>query len=179
MASIITITGDLGSGKSTVSEILCKRLGYSYIYTGKIQREIAERYDMTTLELNRYSETHPEIDAEIDATFLALGEQSDLVVDSRMAWHFIPNSFKVYLATDLMVAAQRISGDMARKNEKYVTLEDAAAQIQARKISENKRYLDLYGVDCADFANFDLIVNTSDFSPEEVADIIIREYSQL
>ena len=49
MAKIITITGDLGSGKSTVSNVLIDRLNYDYIYTGKIQREIAERYKMTTL----------------------------------------------------------------------------------------------------------------------------------
>ena len=177
MAKIISITGDLGSGKSTVSDILCKQLNYEYIYTGKIQREIALRYNMTTLELNKYSETHPEIDEEIDSTFKSLNESSDLLVDSRLAWFFIPQSFKVFLKTDLIVSANRISGDDKRKNEKYSSTEDAVNKIAARKASENKRYIELYGADCSDLSNFNLVVDTSFITPEQVAEIILAEYN--
>ena len=176
MAKIITLTGDLGSGKSTVSKILIERLGYEYVYTGKIQREIAERYRMSTLELNRYAETHPEIDEEIDATFKALRDAARLIVDSRLAWFFIPNSFKAYLTVDIEVAADRISNDRQRKNERYVSKEDAIRDIMARKISENKRYLELYGADCSDMSNFDLVVDTSQMTPEEVAEKIVSVY---
>ena len=177
MAKIISITGDLGSGKSTVSNVLREKLNYEYIYTGKIQREIANRYQMTTLELNKYSETHPEVDEEIDATFKALNDSTDLIVDSRLAWFFIPKSFKVYLKTDIMVAANRISNDIQRKNEKYVSVEEAAQDIIARKTSENKRYMELYGADCSDLSNFDLIIDTSFITPEKIADTIIAEYN--
>ena len=174
---IITITGDLGSGKSTVSTILCKRLKYAYIYTGNIQRDIANRYNMTTFELNKYAETHPEIDDEIDATFKSLNTSSHLIVDSRLAWFFIPESFKVFLKTDLIVSAHRISDDKRRENEKYLSLEDAADKIAARKESENKRYMELYEVNCADLSNFNLVIDTSFISPENVADMILEEYS--
>jgi cytidylate kinase len=176
-AKIISITGDLGSGKSTVSNILCKQLNYEYIYTGKIQREIALRYNMTTLELNKYSETHPEIDEEIDSTFKSLNESSDLIVDSRLAWFFIPLSFKVFLKTDLAVSANRISGDNQRKNEKYLSKEEAINKIAARKASENKRYMELYGADCSDLSNFNLIVDTSFATPEQVAETILAKYN--
>ena len=95
MANIITITGDLGSGKSTVAKLLQERLNYDYIYTGKIQRMIADRYNMSTVELNKYAETHPEIDAEIDSTFKSLNNSTNLIVDSRMAWFFLPHAFKI------------------------------------------------------------------------------------
>ena len=177
MAKIISITGDLGSGKSTVSHLLCGRLQYDYIYTGNIQREIAKRYNMTTLELNKYSETHPEIDEEIDATFKSLNESTDLVVDSRLAWFFIPKSFKVFLKTDLAVSAQRISSDKWRQTENYTSQDEAIEKIVARKESEIKRYMNLYGVNCCDLANFDLVIDTSYITPEKVADTIIAEYS--
>jgi len=176
MAKIITITGDLGSGKSTVSNILQNRLYYDYIYTGKIQREIANRYQMTTLELNRYAETHPEIDEEIDATFKALNDSNELIVDSRLAWFFIQKSYKVYLKTSVAVAANRISNDRKRKNEKYLSKEEAIRDIISRKESENKRYLELYGVDCSDLSNFDLMIDTTFITPEKVADIILAGY---
>ena len=177
MTKIISITGDLGSGKSTVSDILCKRLNYEYIYTGKIQREIANRYNMTTLELNKYSETHPEIDDEIDSTFKSLNESTNLIVDSRLAWFFIPKSFKVFLKTDLTVSANRISCDNQRKSEKYLSKEEAINKIIARKTSENKRYMELYGADCSDLSNFNLVVDTSFITPEQVAEIILAEYN--
>jgi len=176
MTKIITLTGDLGSGKSTVSKILTERLNYDYVYTGKIQREIANRYQMSTLELNQYAETHPEIDEEIDATFKALNDSTDLIVDSRLAWFFIPNSFKVYLTCDINVAANRISNDRQRKSEQYVSQEEAIRNIIARKESENKRYMELYGADCSDLSNFDLVIDSSFITPEEVAGTIIAGY---
>ena len=176
-AKIITITGDLGSGKTTVSNLLCERLLYGYVYTGKIQREIANRYNMTTLELNHYAETHPEIDEEIDATFKSLNDSTDLIVDSRLAWFFIPGSFKIFLKTDLIVSANRISGDHQRKNEKYSSGEEAINNIIARKDSENKRYMDLYGVDCSDLSNYDLVIDTSFITPGKTADMIIAGYN--
>jgi len=179
MSTIITITGDLGSGKSTVSKLLQERLNYDYIYTGKIQRMIAERNNMTTMELNKYSETHPEIDREIDSTFQSLNNSSHLIVDSRMAWFFIPQSFKVYLETDLMVAINRISADSQRINECYSSKEEAAHQITARKESENKRYMELYGVDSTDLSHFDLVIDTSTISPEQVAEKIITEHNKI
>ena len=42
-------------------------MGFEIYSTGKVQREIAQRYGMTTLEFNEYAETHLEIDDEIDA----------------------------------------------------------------------------------------------------------------
>ena len=176
MANIISITGDLGSGKSTVSNLLCSRLNYDYIYTGKIQREIANRYNMTTLELNKYAETHPEIDEEIDSTFKSLNDSTDLIVDSRLAWFFIPKSFKVFLKTEVEVAANRISTDMQRKNESYTSKEEAVHKILARKESEDKRYMELYGANCSNLSNFDLVIDTSYITPEEVADVILAEY---
>jgi cytidylate kinase len=176
MLKIITLTGDLGSGKSTVSKILCERLNYDYIYTGKIQREIAGRYRMTTLELNQYAETHPEIDEEIDATFQSLNHSTDLIVDSRLAWFFIPESFKVFLKTDIKIAVRRIIDDHQRQNEKYSSEEEAANDIAARKASENKRYMELYGADCSDLSNFNLVIDTSFITPEEVAGMIMSGY---
>ena len=178
MSNIISLTGDLGSGKSTVSAILCETLGYKYVYTGQIQRKIAERYGMTTNELNRYAETHPEIDEEIDSTFKALNDAENLIVDSRLAWFFIPSSFKVFLKTNLEESIRRISGDKQRLNENYTSFQEAAKEIVARKESEVKRYQQYYGVNCLELANYNLIVDTSNIPPKQVADIILENFEK-
>lgn len=173
----ITITGDLGSGKSAVSKILLQQLGFEIYSTGKVQRELAQRYGMSTLELNQYAETHPEIDDEIDGVFVQLSQRPEgLIVDSRMAWHFMPNSFKVYLMVPVEVAAQRIMNDSTRKRELYSSLEQAVDKLKARKSSENRRFLDKYNADCTRPGNFDLAVNTANLLPEQVAGIIVAAF---
>ena len=170
----ITITGDLGSGKSAVSKVLQARLNYEIYSTGKAQRKLAAEMGMTTLELNQYAETHPEIDDRIDGVFKDLNHQPEgHIVDSRMAWHFMPVSFKVFLMVPVETAAQRIMGDGSRKHEKYQDLDHAVRDLKARKQSENVRFLEKYQVDCTDPGNFDLAINTARISPEQVADIII------
>jgi len=173
----ITITGDLGSGKSAVSRLLKEALGYPIYSTGAIQREIAAKHGMTTLELNRYAETHREIDDEIDDFSRNLGRRDEgVIVDSRLAWHFIPNSFKVYLAVDIDEAVRRIMGHDRGAAERYADAATAKRDIEARKKSENDRFLELYGLDCDDMTNFDLVVDTTDKSPEQVCDAILTGY---
>jgi cytidylate kinase len=178
MAKIITLTGDLGSGKSTVSAILKKELGFGYIYTGDILRRIAERHKMSVLELNKYAETHPEIDEEVDNTFKNLADAENLIIDSRLAWHFLPDSFKVFLTVHPNVAAARVFEDTMRSNEKYSSKEEALTYLNNRKQSELKRYRYLYGIDYTDVNNYDIIVDTSDITPEEVAEEILNGYTR-
>ncbi len=171
----ITITGDLGSGKSAVSKILCDRTGFEYVSTGRIQRHLAQELGLDTLEMNRRADTDPGIDQRIDSIFIDLGKDpKGYIVDSRMAWFFLPVSFKVYLRTDVAVAAERILNDPHRKSEEYETKEEAIEKILARKRSENARFLAKYGADGTKMDNFDLVVDTTHKTPEEVAAIILN-----
>ena len=172
----ISLAGDLGSGKSTVGKILGERLGAQLYSTGTIQRAIAEEMGMTTLELNRYSETHPEIDAKIDDGLRALErEDKNFIIDSRMAWHFVPSSFSVYMMTEPVISATRIL-NAGRSSEPFKTVEEAVQSIAARRASEAQRYLQLYGVHIKQLDNYDYVIDTSFVSPETVADRIERHY---
>ena len=109
MKDKISLAGDLGSGKSTLSKILTERLGMEYYSTGTICREVATRHGISVGEMNKYMETHPELDHEIDDGLSALSEvDRPLLIDSRMAWHFTKGTFRVYLSTDLLTSAARI-----------------------------------------------------------------------
>lgn len=175
----ITITGDLGSGKSAVSRLLCARTGFQYISTGRIQRQLAEEMGIDTLEMNRRADIDPGIDEKIDSVFVELGKSPEhYIVDSRMAWHFLPGSFKVYLRADVRVAAERILGDPTRNSEQYQSLEEAVEKITARKASENARFLMKYGADCTNMANFDLVVDTTCRTPEEVCGLILESLQE-
>ncbi len=176
---IITITGDIGSGKSVVGRALSTRLGFDFFSTGFMQRTIAERRGMSTLQLNAHSEGDPGVDHEIDHYSVELGRTQDrFVLDSRLAWHFIPHSFKVYLAVDSLVAAERIFADKGRRGESYATVAQAHQAIVDRRKSELSRFESLYHLDCGDLGHFDLVINTANLTPEAVADQIAGAFEQ-
>ncbi len=178
MKDKISLAGDLGSGKSTVADILIERLGAEYYSTGALVRSIAAKHGMSVVELNVYMETHPEIDHEIDDGLRELSTVDKLlVIDSRMAWHFTEGTFKVYLSVDPETSALRIM-NANRIGEHAATLEETVKETKARRESEKKRYMTQYGVDIKDLANYSLVVDTSHATPSEVAEIIIESFEK-
>ena len=178
MKDKISLAGDLGSGKSTVSKILINSLGAEYYSTGAIVRSVAEKRGMSVVELNVYMETHPEIDYEIDDGLKELSEVDKLlIIDSRMAWHFTRGTFKVYLSTDVYTSAYRIM-NANRAGEHAATLEDTVNDTRARRESEKKRYMTQYGVDIKDLMNYDVVVDTTTATPDEVAECIASAFSR-
>lgn len=169
MKHIITISGDIGGGKSAVARCLEKILGYAVIGTGSIQREIAKSRGMTTLELNQLSITDPSIDEEIDGFVINLGKtREQVIVDSRLAWNFIPDSFKAFLIVDPWVGAQRVFGD-ARAEEQNPSLKKTLDNNRQRQQLEKERFKRLYNVNFKDFRNYDAVIDTSYSPPEAIA----------
>ena len=176
MARIITITGDLGSGKSTVAKSLASRLGFNSYSTGKVQREIARKRNITTLQLNELSEKDPSIDEEIDSVFISLkNDNEDLVVDSRMAWFFLPSSYKVKLVVSDTEASRRVMNDKERKSESLDNINEVLINLRKRKSSEIRRFKAIYHADLENNENFDLIVDTGSVSPDEIVELITAQ----
>jgi predicted cytidylate kinase len=167
----VTISGDLGSGKSSVAEVLAGRLGYRVVSTGAIQRGIAAELGLSTLEANLRAEADRSIDDRIDSVTRSMGGQSGegIVFDSRMAWHFVPDAFKVRLAADPWVAAERVLGRGPGAVEGYGSLDEAFDAIMRRSASEVRRFRARYGVDITRLGNFDLVLDTSSLGIEDCA----------
>jgi len=175
----ITIAGDLGSGKSTVAKLIAKEKKFNTYSTGDIQRNIASQHNMSTLELNEYMKTHPEIDGEIDNYTKELNTAKEsFILDSRMAWFFIPDSFKLYLKVQSRIAANRVYKDQIRVSEKYKDIDAAEELILRRKEIENERFKKLYNVSCNDLDNYNFIIDTSYAAPEELSKIIINQFEK-
>lgn len=173
----ISLAGDLGSGKSTVGAILKEQFDAEVVSIGKIQRKMAAELGMDTCEFNRYQETHPEFDKILDGK-LAEYEKKDgnFIFDSRMAWHFAPSAYSVYLKCDIEEAARRVN-TARRRDESYSCDAEAMEKLKLRREREKKRYFDFYGVDITDMSNYDLVVDTTDKTPEQVAEAIVAAYT--
>ena len=166
MKNIIVMSGDIGSGKSSVATALKQLTGFEVIGTGTIQRAIATRRGLTTLELNTISQTDRSIDDEIDSYVVELGKTQDrLILDSRLAWHFIPEAFKVFLAVDPVVGAERVF-HASRNDEDNPSLEATLENNLKRQAIEDQRFHKLYNVNFRKYGNYDLIIDTSYTSPE-------------
>lgn len=165
----ITITGDPGSGKTTFARNVSDRTGYALITTGNVFRAIAKQRGISVADVNAQAEIEKEIDAQVDDYLIGLNDSPDnLVLDSRMAWHFLGQSLKIRLIVDLDVAAQRIFGDTGRGEERFTDMDMAMKEVERRRASEIKRYKSLYNVNIGDDTNFDLVINTSRKSEKEV-----------
>lgn len=177
----IAFSGKLGSGKSTVCAILKEQYGYEIYSTGTVQRKIAEEMGITTLELNVRMASDPELDHIIDDTVTKISRErkgEKLIFDSRMAWHFAENTFKIYMYVDPTVAAKRVVAADRGNVEKYSSVEEARELLITRSKEENKRYKSIYGVDNFDYNNYDLIIDSTSATPEQIAETIIREANE-
>ncbi|HET6383692.1 MAG TPA: cytidylate kinase family protein [Armatimonadota bacterium] len=170
---IVAISGDLGSGKSTVARLVAAELDMKVYSTGDMQRALAAELGMTSLELNKLAETDPSIDERIDGSTVQIARDGDRVLfDSRLAWHFVPDSFKVFLTVDPRLGVERIFSAGRGHVEQYGSMEEAAVKINERRASENKRYAELYGVSPERLENYDVVIDTSQAGPETVAGLL-------
>ena len=75
--NIITITGQSGSGVSTVTNELAAALEYRKFSAGGLFRNLAQQYDMSVEKLNEYTNSNRIIDHEIDTLIRRLGEGNE------------------------------------------------------------------------------------------------------
>lgn len=175
----ITMTGNLGSGKSTLAKILEAEYGYEIFSTGKVIRQIAEEHGVSVLEMNKLMEKDHKYDHMIDDTTARISrEQKDkkLLFDSRLAWNFVEESFKVFLSVSLSVAAGRVMADASRGQvESYASVEECKASLKDRAATEDRRYKDIYGIEYFNYANYNLVLDSSDCTPDILAKILVEE----
>ena len=178
---LISITGRLGSGKSTVCNIMKERYGFQIFSTGAIQREYARRLGITTLELNQRMDENPNLDKDIDDTVTKMSiehKDDNMIFDSRMAWHFALNTFKIFLTIDAMEAANRVIKNQRGEEERYVDVNDACEKLVERSRIERERFKEIYGVDYYDYNNFDVVIDTTNRTPEEVVALIMENFTK-
>jgi predicted cytidylate kinase len=173
----IAISGDLGSGKSSVAKGLAELLGLQILSTGELQRSIARRRKLSLLELNQIAEQDTAIDRQVDDELRDLAaEGRPVIVDSRMAWWFIPDAVSVHLVVSPKVGAQRV---LQRQNasegavERYASASDALNGLSKRAESERARFRALYEVDIARLRNYHVVVDTTSATVGQVATDIL------
>ncbi len=181
---IITISGKPGSGKSSTSDRVAELLGYTRHSSGDMVRRVLAKEGMSLEEYNRRAANEHDLDDKVDEELRSLRNSKDVIVDSRLGFYWIPESFKVYLDLDLEVATARIFKDAVNNKKRSAageggsSLPDVARQVRQRMQDEQNRFKTLYGVDPYNTRHFDLVIDTSRHDPQTVAITVFDIYRQ-
>lgn len=179
---IITLSGKPGSGKSSTADKVAEMLGYTRHSSGDMVRQILAQKGLSLAEYNEKARSDHALDDAVDDKLRALRDKKDIVVDSRLGFYWIPESFKVYLDLDMDVATARIFTDAVSNTarsgagEGISGLGDVSKQVRHRMEEERSRFREMYHVDPYDMAHFDFIIDTSRHSPQTVALAVYDTY---
>lgn len=186
MHRIITISGTPGSGKSTVAQLLAEKLKANRIYVGSVRRELAREKGLTLEQLNQYALTHPETDVDIDQKIANEAREAArtnrVIVEGRTQFHFLPESYKIFIKVNLDEGAKRIwqqiQNEVAlkKRNEaKAKSLAELKKSIKDRIANDKKRYKKYYNLNHTDESHYDLVVDTTKITALQAASQILKK----
>jgi len=175
---LITMWWKAWSGKWTVSKLLAKELGYQIVSIGDMKRKLAAEMWINIIEFNKMWDD-PKKSAEFDLKYeeyqKSLKLSDDIILDSRLGFYAQPHAFKILLDVDEEVAWERIF-KAERDTDKHATKKHAINEVKERNSSDEARYQKLYNVDLWNPNNYNLVIDTSERTPEEVLQIILDEF---
>ena len=165
---IITLSGEIGSGKSTIGKELAKKLNYTYNSTGEIFKKQAKEHKINLTDFLKYAEVNLNIDKKLDEK--QRNTKQNTVLDSRMGFYFANPDLKIWLKAPLDERVKRIAKRDSLENE---TFEEIKEKIKEREKIERDRYLRLYSIDIFDEEKYDLIIDTVEYNIGQVVEKII------
>ncbi len=166
---IITISGPIGSGKTTIARALSERFKLNHISAGQVFRDMAEEHKMNLQKFSKLAEKNPEIDREVDRRQVALAKDGNVIVDGRLSAHLIKDAdFKIWLKANIEERARRVS---RRENIAYNV---ALKETLERENSERKRYREIYNIYIDNLEPYDVILNTELWDVESIIKVIIN-----
>lgn len=180
---IISISGNHGSGKSTVALRLAAKLGWPRYYIGGLRRKAAKKMGLTLAEYNKLGESDPQTDLIVDRYQEKLGKTKDnFIIEGRTSWYFIPHSLKIYLDVNEKVAAARIFKSLndqksakKRNEDKGLDSEKAVLKsLRERKKSDIKRYLKYFKFNPYLRKHYDFYLDTTDLTLSQVFQAVYR-----
>jgi cytidylate kinase len=182
---IITFAGEIGAGKDTVANILLTKIldmGFHYelLSIGDLRRIAASQKKMTIEQFNVWATKNPK---EGDAYFEDFQREyakktSNFILVAVLGWFAVPNSYKIFLDVDAFEGAKRV---FKQKNKDNNTRNEIICEtvLEQKKVNEERRqsnitrYGNLYKVNPYEKKHFDLIIDTTSKTPEDVVTLVL------
>lgn len=164
----VAISGKSGCGNTTVSTLLSEKLGVKLInYTF---RQLAQEKNLTLAQVIENAKTDDSYDIYVDNHQTELARKEPCVLGSRLAiWMLKEADLKVYLFASDETRAKRIlnreGGDLEKIKE-FTAMRDS---------EDSRRYKKLYDIDNNKYDFCDLIIDTANYNPEQIVNLILDE----
>ncbi len=163
----ITISGPPGSGKSTLSKILSVKLRLELVSMGDVFRKCAHDRCMSLDEFGQIAKCNEKIDREIDEMQKKIANEKDnILIEGRLSGFLVDADLKIWLKAPLEVRAERIA---KRENK---SLPKAMEETSEREDCERERYLKYYDLDIKDLSIYDIVIDSSKWSAQEISEIV-------
>lgn len=168
----VTISSLPGAGSSTIARLLAKELNLGRIDAGEIWDRMAKARRQNVLTLNLEAEKDNSIDYALDEKMLEYAQSSNnLLLEGRLCgWLCYKNkipAFKVWFSCFPNVRAKRIASRERADFNKILK------ETLAREESEAKRFKMYYSIDINDLSIYDLVIDTSNMTPDEIVRFIV------
>ena len=163
----IAVSGKSGCGNTTVSRIVSRHLEIPFI--NFTFRSLAEERGIRLEDVLDLAAKDDFWDREVDRRQVQLArEKGSCVLSSRLAiWMLEEADLKVFLKASAEVRAARIT------KREGGNLTAVAAFTAERDRQDHSRYLRLYNINNDDYCFANIIIDTENLTPDEVARMII------
>ena len=169
----IAVSGKSGCGNTTVCNLIAKELDLPVI--NFTFRSLAQERGIDFKEVLELAATDDSWDREVDIRQVKLARESEgCVIGSRLAiWMLHEADLKVYLTATPEVRARRIAKREDDNPEKV------AVFTAERDRQDHARYSRIYNIDTDKYDFVDLIIDTNNALPREIADVIIKKAREI
>lgn len=169
----LAISGDIGTGKSTLGKLLAEKLGWEYLSGGA---HIRDWYKSKGIDFSKINAVPEQVDRDLEDDFKKkMEEGSGIIFESRLAGWLAKDMngiLKILCVTDFEEAVKRVSKREGKGEEQVMQ------DMKTRAAGLREKFKRLYGVD--DFLDekyFDLICNTTNNSPENCMKMVMDKLS--
>ena len=169
----IVVSGDVGTGTTTLAKNLATKLGWQYISAGDFFRDWHKKHNIPLWNKEAIPD---ELDRKIDYEFFEKTKKdSHIVFDSHYGGWFARNLkgiFRILLTCDKSAATQRII-------DRQHTHKETPQEIEKRRKQLRRKFKKLYSSDdYEDPKYFNLIIDTTTTDIEETISTAINKLSQ-
>jgi len=164
---LITVSGPPGSGTTTTAEHVAARLEVTLVPGGAVFRAMARERGMSLAEFGLYATDHPEVDVELDARLAERARKGSVLIESRLAGWICRNEGLVAVTAYIDCPAEVRAGRVAAREG--LSVARALVDNGERERVERARYLALYGIDLDDLSIYELVLDSSELKPDELA----------
>lgn len=167
----IAISGEIGTGTTTLSTKLSKELDWNHLNTGEYFRRWHQEHN---INLEDTKKIPPNLDRKVDMDFQKLMREGEgIVFEARLSGWLAKDYrdvLKVLLICDFNSAMERVS----KREGKGI--EEVKIENSKRSKALLEKFKDLYGIEnYLDPKYFDLVIDTTNLNQDQVLESVLEK----